>query len=65
VRYHLNPNCAPIVKHDIEKLFARGFIKLVEEVTWLSPITIVPKKERQIEIFVDLKKLNVATKKNP
>jgi hypothetical protein len=34
----LNPNYVAIVKKKIEKLFAIGFIKLVEEATWLSPI---------------------------
>jgi hypothetical protein len=43
-RYRLNPNNATIVKHDSDKLFTTCFIKLVEEVTWLSPIVVVPKK---------------------
>jgi hypothetical protein len=65
VRYQLNLNCAAIVKHDIKKLFAIGFIKFVEEVTWLSPIIIVPKKNDKLKICVDFRKLNVATKKDP
>ncbi len=34
-RYRLNPNYATIVKHDIDKLLVVGFIKHVEEATWL------------------------------
>jgi hypothetical protein len=41
-----------------------GFIKLVEETTWLSPIVVVPKKNGKLKIYVDFKKLNVATKKD-
>ncbi len=34
-RYQLNPNYVVIIKQDFDKLFATGFIKLVEEATWL------------------------------
>jgi len=44
-RYRLNPNYVAIVKKDIDKLLTIGFIKLVEEVTWLSSIMVVPQKE--------------------
>jgi hypothetical protein len=43
-RYKLNPNYAIIVKQDINKLLAIGFIESIEEVTLLSPIVVVPKK---------------------
>jgi hypothetical protein len=42
-----------------------GFIKLVEEVTWLSSTMVVPKKNGKLKICVDFRKLNVATKKDP
>ncbi len=32
VRYWLNPNYATIIKQDIDKLLAVGFIKLIEEI---------------------------------
>jgi hypothetical protein len=35
----------------------------MEEVTWLSPIVVVPKKNGKI--YVDFKKLNATTKKDP
>jgi hypothetical protein len=46
-------------------LLAIGFIKFVEEATWLSPIVIVPKKNGKLKICIDFRKLNVATKKDP
>jgi len=41
------------------------FIQSIEKVTWLSPIVIVPKKNGKLKIYIDFKKLNVATKKDP
>jgi hypothetical protein len=64
-QYRLNLNYVVIIKHDIDKLLVAGFIKLVEEVTWLSLIVVVPKKNGKLNIFVDFRKLNVATKKDP
>jgi hypothetical protein len=37
----------------------------VEEATWLSPIVVVPKKNKKLRICVDFQKLNIATKKDP
>jgi hypothetical protein len=54
--YQLNPNYAAIVNHDIDKLLVVGFIKSVEEVTWLSPIVVVPKKNGKLKFCVDFKK---------
>jgi hypothetical protein len=65
VRYKLNPNYAIVVKQDINKLLIVGFIQLVEEATWLSPIVVAPKKNGKLRICIDFKKLNVATKKDP
>ena len=64
-RYRMNPNYASIVKHDIDKLLAAGFIVPIEEATWLSPIVVVPKKNGQLRICIDYRKLNAATKKDP
>ncbi len=64
-RYILNPNYVTIVKHDIDKLLAIGFIQLVEEATWLSHIVVVPKNNGELKFCVDFKKLNKATKKDP
>jgi hypothetical protein len=40
----MNPNYVVVVKQDLDKLIAMGFITLVEEATWLSPIVVLPKK---------------------
>jgi hypothetical protein len=42
-----------------------GFISFITEATWLSPIIVVPKKNGKLKIYIDFKKLNVATKKDP
>ncbi len=42
-----------------------GFIQPVEKATWLSPIVVVPKKNGKLGIYVDFKKLNATTKKDP
>jgi hypothetical protein len=64
-RYKLNLNYVAIVKQDINKLLADGFIKPVEEVIWLFPIMVVPKKNGKLRIYVDSRKFNVTTKKKP
>jgi hypothetical protein len=51
--YILNLNYAIDVKHDIAKLLTVRFIQLVKEVTWLSPIVVVPKKNGKLKICVD------------
>jgi hypothetical protein len=53
-KYQLNPNCVSISKQDIEKLLVVGFIKPIEEATWLSPIVVVPKKKGKFKIFFGL-----------
>jgi hypothetical protein len=40
----MNPNYVATVKQDINKLLADGFIQLIEEATWLSPIMVVPRR---------------------
>ncbi len=42
-----------------------SFIKLIENVTWLSPIVVVPKKNGKLKICVDFKTLNATIKKDP
>jgi hypothetical protein len=61
----MNPNYGTVVKQNINKLLVIGFIQLVEKVTYLSPIVVVPKKNGKLKICVNFNKLNVATKKDP
>jgi hypothetical protein len=65
VWYQLNPNYVAIVKQNIDKLLVVAFIKSVKEAIWLFPIMVVPKKNGKLRIYVDFKKLNVVTKKDP
>jgi hypothetical protein len=45
-------------------LLKAEFIQFVKEVTWLSPIIVVPKKNGKLKICIDFKKLNTSTKKD-
>ncbi len=65
VKYISNPNYVTIMKQDINKLLIVGFIQFVQEVTWLSPMVVVPKKNGELKICIDFKKLNASTKKDP
>ncbi len=53
-KYKLNPKYVIVLKQDIDKLLAVGFIKYVEEATWLSPIVVIPKKNGKLKICIDL-----------
>ena len=64
-RYRMNPNYAKTVKEELDKLLRVGFIYPLEQVTWLSPIVIVPKKNGKLRICVDYRKLNTATETDP
>jgi hypothetical protein len=64
-KYRLNPNYTTTVKQNIDKLLTVGFIQSIEEVTWLSPIIVIPKKNVKLRIYINFKKLNAATKKDP
>ncbi len=44
-------------------MLTAGFIQSVE-VTWLSPIVVVPKNNGKLRICIDFKKLNIATKED-
>jgi hypothetical protein len=64
-KYRLNPNYATLVKQNIDKLLTSRFIEFVEEATWLSPIILVPKTNDKLKIYINFRKLNDATKKDP
>jgi hypothetical protein len=61
--YYMNPNYAVVIKQYLDKLLAIGFIKPIEQVIWLWPIVVVPKKNEKLRICIDFWKLNVATTK--
>ncbi len=62
-RYKSNLDYVTNFKQNIDKQLATGFIQLVKEATWLSPIVLVPQKNGKLKIYVDFRKLNKATKK--
>jgi hypothetical protein len=44
MHYCMNPNYVMIVKQNLDKLLATGFIEPMEQTTWLSPIVVLLKK---------------------
>jgi hypothetical protein len=56
------PNYATVVKQDLDKLLMADFIELIEQMNWLSPIVVVPKKNKKLRICIDFQKLNITTK---
>jgi len=46
-------------------LLTIGFIESIKEATWLSPIVVVSKKNGKLRIYIDFKKLNATTTKDP
>ena len=60
-RYRMNVNYAAKVKEEIDKLLHVSSIRPVKRATWLSLIVVVPKKNGQIRVCVDYRKLNAAT----
>jgi hypothetical protein len=65
VKYRLNTNYVTTIKQDIDKLSITIFIQPIKKATWLSPIVVIPKKNGKLKIYIDFKKLNVTTKKDP
>jgi hypothetical protein len=61
----MNPNYVQRVKKGFDKLLDAQFIFPIETTQWLSPLVIVPKKNGKLNIFVDYRKLNSQTKKDP
>eukprot|EP00253_Pinus_taeda_P018420 PITA_18420 len=53
-----------IVKEELQKLLDAGFIYPISDSKWVSPLVLVPKKNRKWRICVDYRELNEATKKD-
>ncbi len=62
-RYKLNLNCVVIVKQNINKLLAIGFIQPIEEVSWLFPIMVIPKKKWEVMNLCGFKEVQCDNKK--
>ncbi len=63
--YRLNPNYVITIKQNINKLLIVIFIESIKKTTWLSTIIVVPKKNGKLKIYIDFRKLNANTKKDP
>ena len=60
----MNPNLKEIVKEELQKLLNTGFIYLILDNEWVSPLVIVPKKNGTWRVCVDYRALNKATQKD-
>jgi hypothetical protein len=63
-QYWMNSNYNVVVKQDLDKLLAIGFIIPMEEATWFYPIVVVLKKNGKLQICMDFQKLNIVAKKD-
>ena len=59
----MNPNLRDIVKEEIQNLLEPGFIYLISDNEWVSPLVIVPKKNGKWIFCIDYRDLNKATQK--
>jgi len=60
----MNPALKDIVKEEVQKLLDAGFIYPISDSEWVSPLVLVPKKNRKQRIYVGYKELNKSTKKD-
>ena len=64
--YRLNPKYKEKVRLELDKMLAAGIIEPNEESEWVSPMVVQEKKTKgEIQICVDLKKLNDACLHDP
>jgi hypothetical protein len=60
----MNPNLREILKEELQKLLNAGCIYPISDNEWVSPLVIVPKKNRKWRVCVDYRSLNKATQKD-
>jgi hypothetical protein len=64
LKIRMNPAMKDIVKQELQKLLDVIFIYPISESEWVTPLVIVPNKNRKWRIFVDYWELNKATRKD-
>jgi hypothetical protein len=60
----MNHNLREILKEELQKLLNVGFIYPISDSEWVSPLVIVPKKNRKWRLCVDYRALNKTTQKD-
>jgi hypothetical protein len=63
--HHFTQDKKDVIKKEIARLLATGFIKKVYHLDWLANPILVPKKNKDCRMCVDYKDLNKACKKDP
>jgi len=62
----LNAKYKAKVRKELDKMLAAGIIEPIEEFDWVSPMIVQEKKQKgEIQIYVDLRKLNDACMNDP
>ncbi|MCO5581275.1 hypothetical protein L7F22_035153 [Adiantum nelumboides] len=59
--YTYNETFARKIKEEIDKLKEAEFIYEIEHTDWVSPIVMVPNKNKKLRVCINLKKVNAAT----
>ena len=59
----MNPNMRDIVKEDIQKILEPGFIYLISDSEWVSPLDIIPKRNGKGWVSMEYREPNKATHK--
>jgi len=60
----MNPDLREILKEELQKLLNAGVIYPISDSEWVSPLVIVPKKNRKWRVCVDYRALNKSTQKD-
>ena len=63
--YRLNPRYKEKVKDELDRMLDAGIIEPVEESKWVGPMVVQGKKTGEVQICVDLRKLNDACMHDP
>ena len=58
-----HPTCQEIIKQEVDKLLATGFIREIQYPKWLSNVMVVSKKNGKWRVCVDYSNLNDACSK--
>jgi ribonuclease HI len=60
----INPKLAPLVQKELQKMLAAGIIAQTRHSSWCSNLVVARKKNGQIRLCIDFRKLNIACTKD-